>query len=124
MKEFLLLKKSVPTIKSSYDTIDVMPEDQCDPSDIMAERILGHIRCVPKKDFNAIKRENEDLKRKLGEIWDTFYGQNMKVIGWHLNGDTEPIDNFFDQNDWGVDGDDDDKKMSEVQAHARDSISE
>lgn len=31
-----------------------------------------------------------------------FYGQNLQVYGWHLNGDPEPFDNFIDEN---TDGD-------------------
>lgn len=103
-REFLLNKRSVPTIGSSYDTLEVIPESDCDPRDIQAEKILGQIRCVPKVNFDALKEENAKLKTKLNEIWDCFYGQNMKLAGWHLNGDLEPIDKFFDNNDWSVDG--------------------
>jgi len=31
-----------------------------------------------------------------------FYGQNMLVANWHLNGDLEPIDSFFEENDWAI----------------------
>lgn len=50
---------------------------------------------------------NEDrLKRAeriIQEIWDTFYGQNLDVSNWHLNGDLEPMDSFFEDNDWDLD---------------------
>ena len=36
----------------------------------------------------------------INEIWDIFYGQNLYVVGWHLNGDHEPMDSFFEENDW------------------------
>jgi hypothetical protein len=37
---------------------------------------------------------------KLIEIKDTLYGHGFTVNNWHLNGEPEPIDNWFDQNDW------------------------
>ena len=42
-------------------------------------------------------------KRIIDEIWDTFYGQNLELANWHLNGTLEPIDNFFENNDWDID---------------------
>ena len=39
-------------------------------------------------------------ERIIKEIWDTFYGQNLEVAGWHKNGDTEKMDTFFEDNDW------------------------
>lgn len=30
-----------------------------------------------------------------------FYGQNLEVANWHQNGDTEPFDNFIDENNTG-----------------------
>lgn len=45
---------------------------------------------------NALLKANEKLK----SIKDAFYGQNMELTGFHLNGNTEPIDSFFESNDW------------------------
>lgn len=28
----------------------------------------------------------------------SFYGQGLSVVGWHLNGDEEMLDSFFDDN--------------------------
>ena len=36
----------------------------------------------------------------LQEIREMFYGQGLEVTGWHLNGATEPLDNFFEDNGW------------------------
>lgn len=36
-------------------------------------------------------------KQQLGEIYDQLYGKNYSVNGFHLNGDTEPIDTFLDE---------------------------
>jgi hypothetical protein len=43
-----------------------------------------------------------NAERIVGEVWDMFYGQNMELTNWHLNGDTEKIDNFFESNDWAI----------------------
>ena len=43
----------------------------------------------------------ETLKRTNGALSDMqseLYGQNLKIIGWHLNGNEEPVENFFDNN--------------------------
>lgn len=48
-------------------------------------------------------RRGATAERIVCEMWDMFYGQNMEVANWHLNGDLEPIDSFFDNNDWSID---------------------
>lgn len=47
-------------------------------------------------------RKGAEAERIVTEVWDMFYGQNMQVAGWHLNGDLEPIDKFFESNHWVV----------------------
>lgn len=32
----------------------------------------------------------------------SFYGQNLQVYNWHLNGAPEPFDNFIDDNEDGT----------------------
>jgi len=50
------------------------------------------------------QRQRADrAERIVAEIWETFYGQNMQVANWHQNGELEPMDTFFESNDWGVD---------------------
>lgn len=44
--------------------------------------------------------EQIELKEKLEDIHNTLCGQNLKVANWHLNGDLEPLDNFFTKNGW------------------------
>lgn len=34
------------------------------------------------------------------EICDELYGQGFEVAGWHLNGDLEQLDSWFDDNGW------------------------
>jgi len=48
-------------------------------------------------------RSGEKANRVAIEMWEMFYGQNLHVVGWHLNGDYEPIDSFFESNDWNID---------------------
>lgn len=38
---------------------------------------------------------------ELAALW-SFYGQDLRVQGWHLNGDAEPLDRFFEENDQGA----------------------
>ena len=42
------------------------------------------------------------LERVVREIWESLYGQNMQVANWHQNGELEPMDTFFESNDWGA----------------------
>ena len=47
-------------------------------------------------------RRGSEAERIVGEVWDMFYGQNMEVSNWNLNGTLQPIDRFFDENDWTI----------------------
>ena len=38
------------------------------------------------------QKENGSFKQYFMEL----YGQGLEVTNWHLNGDTEPLDNFID----------------------------
>lgn len=48
---------------------------------------------------------NEEVINILGQIiealrfkeyFDSLYGQGLKIANWHMNGDLEPFDNFYD----------------------------
>ncbi len=45
-------------------------------------------------------REIQRLRERHTEIVENLYGQGFEVLGWHLNGDTAPLDGWFDENDW------------------------
>ena len=30
------------------------------------------------------------------ECFDDLYGQGLEIINWHMNGETEPFDNFYE----------------------------
>lgn len=49
---------------------------------------------------DALAAHVERLNAKLGEIQDALYGHGLQVAGWHLNGDNEPLDNWFEEHDW------------------------
>jgi hypothetical protein len=56
-------------------------------------------RDAQQKRADALAVENAALKKAVTEF-NELYGQGMNVANWHLNGDLEPLDNFFDENDW------------------------
>ena len=37
---------------------------------------------------------------KLVDINDALYGKGFEIAGWHLNGDLEHMDTWFEENDW------------------------
>lgn len=45
-------------------------------------------------------KSGDAAKRILEEIIDEFYGKNLSVYGWHMNGAFEPMDVFFEHNNW------------------------
>lgn len=42
-----------------------------------------------------LEKEFAGLKR-FYDYWAELYGTGLEIANWHLNGDTEPFDNFFD----------------------------
>jgi hypothetical protein len=49
---------------------------------------------------NLYQVEIAELTAKIAEIKNMLYGQNLQVANWHLNGELEPLDNFFEENGW------------------------
>lgn len=51
-----------------------------------------------------LQKEKDELAealRKAKEFYEgitSFYGQDLQVYNWHLNGEPEPFDNFIDDN--------------------------
>ena len=50
--------------------------------------------------YSDLKKENENLKKIVNEIKDSLYGQDLQVANWHKNGEMEPLDSWFENNDW------------------------
>lgn len=50
--------------------------------------------------FAICQRKLNEANRRLEEIRGTLTGQGFTVLGWHLNGAAEPLDSWFEDNDW------------------------
>ena len=51
----------------------------------MVDQLVQHV--------NSLESRHSDI---VGEL----YGQGYRVLGFHLNGDEEPLDSWFEENDW------------------------
>lgn len=49
----------------------------------------------------AAEAELTEANRRLAEIRDELYGNGLEVAGWHQNGELEPLDSWFEHNEWG-----------------------
>jgi hypothetical protein len=60
-----------------------------------------------RKEADSLREQNAKLAEaakaaaKMIEGLQSFYGQGLEVANWHHNGDTEPLDSFFDDNSTG-----------------------
>lgn len=50
--------------------------------------------------YSDVDKRAAKHERVLKEIIETLYGQNLYISNWHMNGDLEPLDNFFEGNGW------------------------
>jgi len=53
-----------------------------------------------ESDRDRLAAALSEANNKLDDVRDSFCGRNLMISGWHLNGDLEPVDNWFDSNDW------------------------
>ena len=44
--------------------------------------------------INILSQIIEALRFK--EYFDSLYGQGLEIANWHMNGELEPFDNFYD----------------------------
>lgn len=65
----------------------------------------GHTETCPwgseERNSERLQAIVQEQNRRLTEIHSELYGHGLEVLGWHLNGDTEPLDSWFDDNEWG-----------------------
>ena len=61
--------------------------------------LLNGLR-LTNEDVQALLIRGAEAERIVKEMREAFYGQNLEVANWHQNGDLEPIDKFFEENDW------------------------
>ena len=48
------------------------------------------------------QRARINAEKMVKEIRESLYGQRLSVVGWHMNGEHEPLDNWFDENGWEI----------------------
>lgn len=53
-----------------------------------------------RRQLAEAKADTERLRKRHAEIVDTLYGKGFEISGWHLNGDLESMDSWFQENDW------------------------
>lgn len=41
-------------------------------------------------------RETLEKAREALDYWRELYGIGLEVLNWHMNGNTEPFDSFYD----------------------------
>ncbi|MBA7989437.1 hypothetical protein [Enterobacter asburiae] len=68
---------------------------------------------------NALAAENAGLKAAISSIHQELCGQGFEVAGWHLNGDLQPLDSWFEENNWNPETPATDAFLAEVRAQAR-----
>ncbi|PRW43707.1 hypothetical protein CSC04_4420 [Enterobacter roggenkampii] len=66
---------------------------------------------------NALAAENAGLKAAISSIHQELCGQGFEVAGWHLNGDLQPLDSWFEENNWNPETPATDAFLAEVRAH-------
>ena len=73
---------------------------------------------VRYEDYEKLAAENAGLKTAIGEIHQELYGQGFEVSGWHLNGALEPLDSWFEENNWNPETPATNAFLAEVRASA------
>ena len=81
-----------------------MPQcEDLNGKELALERVkqLRNKLAITRIDFLEANERLRCIKRGL-------CGQGLQVAGWHQNGDLEPLDSWFEENEWGPVGEDDD----------------
>ncbi|EMV7407846.1 hypothetical protein AADQ46_001335 [Enterobacter soli] len=76
------------------------------------------------KQCDALATENAGLKAVVSEIRNELYGQGFQVSGWHLNGAIEPLDSWFEENNWNPETPATDAFLAEVRAQGVEMFAE
>jgi len=71
---------------------------------------------------HGVVAENVALKVVVDGVIGELYGKGFKVIGWHLNGDTEPLDSWFEGNEWYLETPATDAAITEIKARGVDEL--
>lgn len=73
---------------------------------------------------DALVAENAALRVAVDGVNSELYGKGFEVLGWHLNGDTEPLDTWFEDNDWDPETPVTDAAIAEIGAKAVEQAAE
>ena len=76
-------------------TICSFYENSCNKCPLCKTDICNNIS---KNAFDLIKRQKEEIEKlhKFKSYFDDLYEKGLEVTNWHLNGNTEPFDNFYE----------------------------
>lgn len=55
--------------------------------------VVQHLGRLEDVAFRPVSREQVE---KFKEFFDDLYGKGLEVYGWHLNGETKPFDDFYE----------------------------
>lgn len=72
-------------------------------------------------ELEQVSTENAQLKQVISDIHSELYGQGFQVAGWHLNGDLEALDTWFEDNDWNPETPATDKALANIRNEAIES---
>ncbi len=65
------------------------------PEDIYRKLQAYEDTGLTPEEIKDLQQENQALKA-FKEYFDEMYGKCLEVANWHLNGELEPFDNFYD----------------------------
>lgn len=75
----------------------------CDDRDDAIQQLRDELAQYRPESWARITKrltdERDKLQKVLTEIRTELYGQGFRVLGWHLNGDEEPLDSWFEENE-------------------------
>jgi hypothetical protein len=73
-----------------------------DEIDALKSAIVSAKLSHATRDYDAALTDMIAKAQKCADAFENLtsvlYGKGHEVLGWHLNGDTEPLDSFFDDN--------------------------
>lgn len=70
---------------------------------------------------SALAAENAALKVAIDGVHHELYGKGFEVAGWHLNGALEPLDSWFEDNNWNPETPATDAILAELRARGVDA---
>lgn len=79
---------------------------------------------VTYSDYQKLVAENAALKVAVDGFNQELYGKGFEVLGWHLNGDTEPLDSWFEDNNWNPETPATDAAIAEIKAQGVDEFAD